>query len=308
MEINEIRNQLNQLQSKFQSDTPQYAQEGAVVQPDWKTKYAENRYFKEREDWGDKLSNKFPNGKTTVKESIYNAAKYTGVDPGLLYTSSMEEGMKLALNGQDNFTRREGFNQFRKNNPKEAQNYPVDGGYFYGLNTFGDKYGVTIKPSTLPRGFKYAPYDQTDSKGKKLYTSAAFRSHDDAISAKAAMMKQVEGAMTARLGQNKLDLSPEARKFFDMVGYNMGEDKAIEMIKSYQQKGYLKDDKFLDSNFEPASWKEPYTNVQRRYQNYKILNSEGYFNDYDTPKVADNKQSGGVIPQWQTLSKLDLME
>ena len=72
-----------------------------------------------------------------------------------------------------------------------------------------------------------------------------------AAAAKAAMMKQVEGAMTARLTKNNLELSPDARKFFDMVGYNMGEDKTIEMIKSYQQKGYLKDDKFLDSKLLP---------------------------------------------------------
>ena len=283
-----IKEQLNNLAKKYQV--------GGETPADWKQKYADNQYFKDREDWGDKLSNKFPNGKNTVKESIYNAAKQSRIDPGLLYTSSMEEGMKLALNNKDSFERRSGYNEYRKTNPKGAQEYPIDGGYFYGLNTFGDKYGVTIKPSSLPRGFKYAPYDQKDSDGRKLYTSAAFRSHDDAISAKAAMMKQVEGAMTARLTKNNLELSPDARKFFDMVGYNMGEDKTIEMIKSYQQKGYLKDDKFLDSKFQPASWKEPYTNVQRRYQNYKILNEQGYFDDYtkqDT--LAKSFQSGGEV-------------
>lgn len=283
-----IKEQLNNLAKKYQV--------GGETPADWKQKYADNQYFKDREDLGDKLSNKFPNGKNTVKESIYNAAKQSGIDPGLLYTSSMEEGMKLALNNKDSFERRSGYNEYRKTNPKGAQEYPIDGGYFYGLNTFGDKYGVTIKPSSLPRGFKYAPYDQKDSDGRKLYTSAAFRSHDDAISAKAAMMKQVEGAMTARLTKNNLELSPDARKFFDMVGYNMGEDKTIEMIKSYQQKGYLKDDKFLDSEFQPASWKEPYTNVQRRYQNYKILNEQGYFDDYtkqDT--LAKSFQSGGEV-------------
>ena len=127
----------------------------------------------------------------------------------------------------------------------------------------------------------------------------------DAISAKAAQMKQVEEAMNYKLRDAKIDLSPEARKFFDMVGYNMGEEKTIEMIKSYQQKGYLKDDRFLDSKFQPASWKEPYTNVQRRYQNYRILNEQGYFKDYDTPnpKVAvtgstkepNSFQVGGMI-------------
>lgn len=282
---------MNTIAQNDSEQTVSYAQVGGQTPPeDWKQKYSTNPYFKDREDWGDKLSYKFPNAKTTVKDSIYTVARQSGVDPAILYTSAMEEGMKLALNGRDTFERREGYNQFRKSNPKGAQEFPIDGGYFYGLNTFGDKYGKLIKPSSLPRGFKYAPYPQKDSQGNTLYTSAAFRTHDDAIAAKAAMMKQVEDAMTARLQKNGLNLTPEARKFFDMVGYNMGEDKTIEMIQSYQQKGYLKDDRFLDPNFQPASWKEPYTNVQRRYQNYRILNDQGYFKDYAPQPAPDNGQ------------------
>lgn len=279
--IMNLKQQLNNLSQKFQSG-------GETSSSDWKQKYVNNPYFKDREDWGEKLDVNFPNSKTSARQAIYNASKQTGIDPGLLYTSSMEEGMKLALNGQDTFERRAGYNEFRSKNPKAAKEYPVDGGYFYGLNTFGDKYGKIIKPSSFPQGFKYSPYDQKDSQGNKLYTSGAFRSHDDAIMAKAAMMKQVEAAMTARLQKNGLNLTPEARKFFDMVGYNMGEDKTIEMIKSYQDKGYLKNDKFLDPNFQPVSWKEPYTNVQRRYQNYRILNEQGYFKDYQNEPLAKN--------------------
>ena len=192
------------------------------------------------------------------------------------------------------------YKTIEKNNPK-AKEYPIDGGYYYGLNTFGDKYGKTIKVSNLPKGFKYTPYPQKGTDGSVAFNSAAFRTHEDAISAKAAQMKQVEEAMNYKLRDAKIDLSPEARKFFDMVGYNMGEEKTIEMIRSYQQKGYLKDDRFLDSKFQPASWKEPYTNVQRRYQNYRILNEQGYFKDYDTPNpkvaVADNTAIGAVRQQ-----------
>lgn len=275
-------------------------QQGGQIQEDWKQKYSTNPYFKDREDWGDKLSNKFPNGTKSVKDVINTAAKQMGVDPGLLYTSSMEEGMKLALQGEDTGERRAGFKEFRSKNPKAAQQYPIDGGYFYGLNTFGDKYGKIIKPSSFPAGYKFQPYPQTDPKtGEVFYNSAAFKSHDDAIMAKAGMMRQVEDAMNARYKKNNINLSPEAQKFFSMVGYNMGEDKTIEMIKSYEQKGYLKDDRFLDANFQPASWKEPYTNVQRRYQNYKILNEQGHFpqlpNNNNGQLVVTNKQSGGEV-------------
>lgn len=292
-----LKDQLQSLAQKFQA--------GGQVTTDWKTKYSSNQYFKDREDWGEKLDNKFPNAKNTVRESVYQAARRTGIDPGLLYTSAMEEGMKLALNGKDTGERRAGYVDYKKNNPKSAEEYPIDGGYYYGLNTFSDKYGKTIKPSNLPRGFKYTPYPQKGEDGKVAFNSAAFRTHDDAISAKAAQMKQVQESMNYKIRDSKIDLTPEARKFFDMVGYNMGEEKTIEMIKSYQQKGYLKDDRFLDQNFQPASWKEPYTNVQRRYQNYRILNEQGYFKDYDTPnpKVAvtgstkepDSFQVGGEV-------------
>ena len=298
-----LKEMFDTLAKNDSEQTVSYAQVGGQTpstQEDWKQKYSTNPYFKDREDWGESLDKKFPNAKNTVRQSIYAASKRTGIDPGLLYTSAMEEGMKLALTGQDSGTRRAGYVEYQKSNPKGAKEYPIDGGYYYGLNTFSDKYGRTIKPSDLPRGFKYAPYDQKGADGTKAFTSAAFRSHDDAISAKAAMMKQVQGAMTYRLKENKLDLSPEARKFFDMVGYNMGEDKTIDMIKSYQQKGYLKDDRFLDPKFQPASWKEPYTNVQRRYQNYRILNEQKYFDDYESldsksnVAVNQNLQLGGT--------------
>ena len=298
------KEQLQNLAQKYQV--------GGQVPTDWKAKYSTNPYFKDREDWGESLDKKFPNAKNTVRQSIYAASKRTGIDPGLLYTSAMEEGMKLALTGKDTGVRREGFVDYQKNNPK-AKEYPIDGGYYYGLNTFGDKYGKTIKVSNLPKGFKYTPYPQKGTDGSVAFNSAAFRTHEDAISAKAAQMKQVEEAMNYKLRDAKIDLSPEARKFFDMVGYNMGEEKTIEMIRSYQQKGYLKDDRFLDSKFQPASWKEPYTNVQRRYQNYRILNEQGYFNDYNTPnpKVAvtgstkepNSFQVGGEIENM--LSKLN---
>lgn len=252
--------------------------------------YSKNPYYKGREDWGEKLDYKFPNGKKPVRDLITSAAKQMGVDPGLLYTSSMEEGMKLALQGEDTGVRRTGYKELIAKNPKAAKEYPVDGGYFYGLNTFGDKYGKIIKPSSFPSGYKFQPYPQTNPEtGEVFYNSAAFKSHDDAIMAKAGMMRQVEDAMQARYKKNNINLDPEAQKFFSMVGYNMGEDKTIEMIKSFEKKGYLKDNKFLDPNFKPASWQEPYTNVQRRYQNYKILSDEGHFNpDVESIETTQN--------------------
>ena len=60
-----LKDQLENLAQKYQvgGQTPS-------TQEDWKQKYSTNPYFKDREDWGDKLQNKFPNAKNTVKESI----------------------------------------------------------------------------------------------------------------------------------------------------------------------------------------------------------------------------------------------
>jgi hypothetical protein len=46
------------------------------------------------------------------------------------------------------------------------------------------------------------------------------------------------------------------------------------MIQSYKEKGYLKDDKFLDTKFEPASYGGVYKNVQARLQSAQQLKDE----------------------------------
>jgi len=246
-----------------------------------KKKYAENPYVTNgRETWGQSLDATFPlsGGKLKVRDAITNASKQTGISPSLLYTSSMEEGMGFALSKPQNAS--EAYINWEGKNKDLASKYRVDGFYNYGLDRFGEQ-GVAdnlIKKGYLPADFKdkYTTYEALNEKKEKIKT-AAFLSDQDALTAKAAMIRDTQEQL-ATFSKNKgIKLTDRQRDFFTLAGYNGGFGNMQKMIDSYSEKGYLKDEKFLDPAFKPASYGDIYTNVQRRLQNRTILENEGFF-------------------------------
>lgn len=244
-----------------------------------------------------------------VKDAVYAASKQTGVDPALLYSSAMQEGMNK--------------NVFRKNNKSEAymnnydklnkmspgmnlgskfdKQFPVDGFYSYGLDTFGDQYKDLQKKGYLPADFdkQFQTYDaMNDAKKPQKVNTAAFKTDQDALIAKAAMMRDTQDQIDSYAKKNKVILSPDARNFFTAAGYNSGIGNAYGMIKTYNQKGYLKDDSFLKDTFKPGKgeYAEVITNNRPRILNAQRLKKQGLFNDYPS------MQTGGEIPQTDGLS------
>ena len=247
-----------------------------------KQKYKGNPYVVNgRETWGESLDKTLPlSPGTTVRTAITNASKVAGVDPSLLYSSAMEEGLGYALS-QPGYAS-EAYVNWETKNKDLASKYKVDGFYNYGLDRFGEK-GVVEnlqKKGYLPKDFndKYTVYDAFNEKKERIKT-AAFLSDQDALTAKAAMLRDTQDQLNSYTTKKGYKLTPEQMDFFALAGYNGGVGNMQKMIDSYNQKGYLKDNKFLEATFTPASYRDIYTNVQRRVQNRNILKTEGYFED-----------------------------
>lgn len=286
-------------------DVEKYALGGQVNETDPETKkpltdkelrakYKTNPYFKGRETWATDLDKEFAPTKEKVKDSLYAAAKLSGISPSLLYSSSMEEGMGLGIHKPDNVS--EAYAMWAEKD-KDASKYPVDGFYNYGLDTFGNIYEDLLKKGYLPEGFdkKFKVFEAINEKNESV-KPAAFISNADALTAKAAMIKDVSNQLENYLVKNKITLDDKGKEFFTLAGYNGGVGNMQKMIASYNKKGYLKDNKYLSSDFTPASYAPIYTNVQRRLQNKNILDAEGYFSDYEpiTNEVVQNQQSNMI--------------
>lgn len=250
-------------------------------------KYKDNIYAKDRQNWGNYLNDDLPFSGTNVKQAVYSAANSTGVDPSLLFASSMEEGMSKDIDDPQRTSK--AYNTATdKKKLFDKEKYPVDGYQAFGLDTFSSQAPELIKKGYLPKDFNknYKAFIAPNEKGA-LVNSAAFTTEDAALQAKAAMLRNTRDNLQDYEDKNKIELTPKQLDFFNLVGYNAGEGTMKDMIKSYNEKGYLKDDKFLtDDKFKPASYPDPYTYAQRRLVNRDRLNDEGHFGDYKSTNSA----------------------
>lgn len=245
-----------------------------------KQKYSTNPYLMEqgRYNWGAKLNNTFPIAGGNVKDAVVNAAKLNGIDPALLYGSAMEEGMSGAVDPKYSGTASEAYVDWATKNSDKASQYPVDSFFSYGLDMFADQAGALEKKGYLPKGFadRFTKFSAKNEKGEPL-NAAAFKTDADALIAKSAMMKQSQDQLEDFSKKSGVTLSPAQKEFFLLANYNGGEGLMKKMIQSYKDKGYLKNDKFLDVHFKPESYGGVYKNVQARLQSAHQLKNERYF-------------------------------
>lgn len=244
-----------------------------------KEKYKDNPYLSEqgRYNWGSKLSKDFPLTGDNVKEAVLNAAKLNNVDPALLYSSAMEEGMSGSVDEKASERASANYVDWSEKNKDKAQDYPVDGFYNYGLDQFAKQAPELEKKGYLPKGFSksFTEFPAENEKHEKI-TGAAFDTDANALIAKSAMLRQSKDQLEGYLKKENIKLSDKQKDFFTLSAYNYGDEGVKKMIKSYEEKGYLKDDKFLDTHFKPASYEGVYKNVQSRLQSAKQLKDEKY--------------------------------
>lgn len=226
--------------------------------PDYNDQKSRNEYLQKWEKkYGDlqgrgdtvlKLNEVPRGGSDTMKNISVKAAKEYGLDPALLYSSAMEEGASGLFkdkSGQDTKHRKPGEAGYE--DYYGDKEYPISGGNSFGFQTFNQRFPDLVKGGYLPKDFasKFRNKDATIQEGK-VESANDFKSVDDAMKAKAAMMKFGEDKVKDFAKEHDIKLSDKAKDFFTLAWFNGGEGGFEHRMKEYNDKGYLKGDKFLD--------------------------------------------------------------
>ncbi len=193
-------------------------------------------------------------GSDTAKNMATKIAGRYGLDPALLYSSSMEEGMSGLFknkNGTDTKGRKPGDFGYQDNFGNKE--FPINGNQSFGLPDFYKRFPELVKGGYLPKEFA--------SRFKGGDAENNFKTADDALTAKAAIMKYGNDYVEKIAQKNGVDLSPKQKDFFTLAWFNGGEGAVLKRIPQYKDKGYLKDDKFLDKRPVEEQGKTPQNDV-----------------------------------------------
>jgi|SRR6187402_200944 len=206
-------------------------------------------------------------GVDTMKNATVKAASKFGLDPALLYSSTMEEG------GSGVFPDKNG-----KFDQSDSKTHPVDGFHNFGLDHFHDVFPELVKRGYLPKNFDYEKATQVNPENSEKVNSANFKTVDDAIMAKAAYVKMFQDDTEKYAKSKGVELSPKAKQFFTLIAFNGGPGTYHKMLNYYQSKGLLKDDKYMETN--PGKAVDPggaYKHIVPRFKIADILRKEALF-------------------------------
>lgn len=230
-------------------------------------------------------------GKGKSRDLAVTASQGLDIDPAVLYSSAMEEGMSGIYPHVFKGREKDGLLVQSSSN----KDYPVSGYINFGVDNFADAYPGLVKKGYLPADFQNNFVKSREVNEKNMpVNSANFRNPEAALRAKAAMLRSSRDDVDEYATKKGLKLSPKARDFFSLVNYNAGSGNARQMLEEYNEAGYLKDDSFLKERpakggrLKATSWQQPYENVIRRLKMAEALRNEGYF-DEDTPAPAGQK-------------------
>lgn len=227
-------------------------------------------------------------GTSTAKNMSLAAAKGVGLDPALLYSSAMEEGLS------GNFADANG--EFKYERSGQSDKFPVNSSSDFGLDQVRSEISRFQKKGYLPADFQShytnakPKLDENgklaiDPSTKKPYTQndVDLDSPESAMKLKAAYLKDNYDDIDSYAKQRGIALSPKARDFFALVNYNGGAGTGHQMLNDYYNNGHLEGDKFLQARpttgkgLKADSYKTVYENVARRVQMQDALKKEGLF-------------------------------
>lgn len=222
---------------------------------------------------------KFDNNQNSL-QIANNVSKQMGLSPELLYSSAYIEGMNKAIANQDDVS--EAYNEAYDSgqlNDDDLDKFPVDGFLNYGVDTFGNNYEKLKKflPEGFEKRFKIYKAEQELTKADikagrkkgKIVNTAAFMTNQDALTAKAAMLKMEQENVMQSAKNLGLQLDPDAMDYFTMASYNVGPAGMKKMMEEYSR---AKDKKsFIEKG--GTSYKEVHTNVDRRMRMRKAINN-----------------------------------
>lgn len=220
--------------------------------------------------------NETPRGASdTAKNITTKIAKQFGLDPALLYSSSMEEGMSGLFkdkSGLDTKHRKPG--DFGYQDDFGNKEFPINGNQSFGLPDFYNRFPELVKGGYLPKEFA--------SRFKGGDAENNFKTTDDALKAKAALMKYTYDDVDKYATKVGVTLSPKAKDFFALAEFNAGEGGFHKLLKEYQVKGLLENDQFLKENPHKGEKipenQDIYAHVIRRLKMRDNLKEQQLFN------------------------------
>lgn len=225
-----------------------------IPRPDYNNQISRNNFLQQwAKRYGDlqgrgdtilKL-NEVPRGGSSTEEQIAkNAAKKFGIDPALLHVSAFEEGASELFKDKSGLdTKHRKPTDFGYMGNYGDKEYPINGNNSFGLPDFANRFPDLVAGGYLPKNF------QSQFRGHKNageFSENNFKSPEDAMTAKAALMKYGSDYVDKVAKKNGVDLSPKQKDFFTLAWFNGGEGAVLSRIPQYKTKGYLKDDSFLD--------------------------------------------------------------
>lgn len=242
------------------------------------------KYFEERGDIPLRVDEKPFFASDTGKNLSVKFGNQYKIDPALLYSSAMEEGMSGIYPDAQNRAKWTG-----------NKDYPVSAAWGFGLDSFQERFKDLQAKGYLPPGFESNFTIGKDQGFADPTTQAVlFKNTDVGLQAKAAMMKQSYDDIDAYAKKKGIPLSDKARDFFALASFNGGEGTGHQMLTDYSTNNLLKDEAYLKGRpvtgkgLKADSYKEVYDNVKRRLVYRDALMNEKRF-DAPPPVVQANK-------------------
>lgn len=249
------------------------------------------------------LRDELPIDNVNVTELINTVASTTGINPSFLAANMFQEGLGNMIRwkrGKEKAMQNSPNLDFEATNKLgEYEDYPVEGYNFYGLDTFGSKYEDLVKKGLLSKEFgeKFTTKTVGNEKRQEV-TTADFKTNKDAMTAKAAMIKDLVGEVESYASKKGIKLDQRAKDYFVMSAYNGGLGNARKMMNE------LASSKATPSEFISkgmTSLKQIHKNVMPRFDKMEMISGmiegprEPLFNPRPSlPEVMKIMQKKGI--------------
>lgn len=199
-----------------------------------------------------------------ISEIIKSVSRQTSINPALLFSSALQEGMNYAVTRPDEVS--DAYVTATEHNEIDESKYPVDGFYNYGLDRFGDNYQRLKK--YLPEGFdqKFKVFKAKNEKDEDINT-AAFDTNESALIAKTAMLKDAQAQIEDYAKKKGITIPDEDKYYFVLAAYNSGVGKGKTILDEYAKSKDKR--KFLDEGL--TTKKQVHANISPRLKRMKWL-------------------------------------
>jgi hypothetical protein len=219
---------------------------------------------------------------------LKNAAKRSGVPLELLSASALQEGMNLAIknNSADKFLPTSGaYDIAMQKGDIKQEEFPVDGFYYYGLDTFADNAKGFMDKGYLPKDFQYKPFSGLNEKNENVNT-AAFRNNEDALVAKGAFLRDLQDKVKSYSSKKGVKLDPDTENYLVMSAYNGGMGNAQIMLDEISSGKYKQSD-YVSKGL--TSRQGVHKNVAPRMSKINMLKQ--LISEYENPANQSSIQS-----------------